>query len=360
MSPFGSSRRRDEHERLRRELADERERRLDCERRVATLEAVLEAVPVGLVLADRTGRPIVRTPAATIGGHAEVLLEEALEQILTAAAAGRAGERRLDLFGPPPRTLLLRGIPLGERGALAVIDDLTERTRLDTVRTDFIANVSHELKTPVGALAVLAETVAGDDDPATMRALAERMVAEAHRASDTIDDLLELSRIELGGAAVRDAVDVRAIVADAVERVSVAAERHGIELVVEDGAGTRVLGDRRQLVSAIANLLDNAVKYSGAGSVVTVSCRERDGRAEISVCDHGIGIPAKDLDRIFERFYRVDRARSRETGGTGLGLAIVRHVATNHGGEITVTSREGEGSTFTLRLPIDEGRDGQH
>ena len=232
------------------------------------------------------------------------------------------------------------------------VDDISERARLDSVRTDFVANISHELKTPVGALAVLAEAMAGEDDPAVLRRLAGKASDEAHRAASAIDDLLELSRIELGGAAVREPVPVTTILHDVEERAGAAAETRGIRLhVMHDGASS-VVGDRRQLVSAISNLVDNALKYSDTGSEVWLTARPgAHDTIEFEVRDRGIGIPARDLDRIFERFYRVDRARSRETGGTGLGLAIVRHVATNHGGEITVSSVEGEGSTFTLRVP---------
>jgi two-component system, OmpR family, sensor histidine kinase SenX3 len=186
--------------------------------------------------------------------------------------------------------------------------------------------------------------------------LAQRLLDESLRVSRTIDDLLELSRIEAEEQALRDPVPVHLCVAEAVDRVRPAAERRSVELVVEEpDARATVVGDRRQLVSAISNLLDNAVKYSDAGSTVEVTSRT-DGRwVEIAVQDHGIGIPRRDLGRIFERFYRVDRARSRDTGGTGLGLAIVRHVANNHHGEVSVESQEGEGSTFVLRLPAGPG-----
>jgi two-component system, OmpR family, sensor histidine kinase SenX3 len=221
------------------------------------------------------------------------------------------------------------------------------------VRRDFVANISHELKTPVGALGLLAETLLAEDEPEVARRLAERMLTEAFRVAHTIDDLLELSRIE--GADDTSYVDapVDQLIAEAVERVQGGADQRGISIDVESTpVPLAVSGDRRQLVSAVYNLIDNAVKYSEDGSSVEVRSGT-DGRwVEIAVRDHGVGIPQRDLERVFERFYRVDRARSRETGGTGLGLAIVRHVANNHAGEVRVDSREGEGSTFTLRLPI--------
>ena len=239
---------------------------------------------------------------------------------------------------------------------LVVIDDVTDRRRLEAVRRDFVANISHELKTPVGALSLLAETLLAEDDPAVARRLAERMLTEAFRVGRTIDDLLALSQIEAdeaghprrgAGAPLRR----RGRRAGAPGRRAAGHHHRGGRAA----ARLAVVGDRRQLVSATYNLLENAVKYSDPGSVVEVRART-DGRwIDLSVADHGIGIPRRDLERVFERFYRVDRARSRETGGTGLGLAIVRHVASNHAGEVRVESLEGEGSTFTLRLPVGAG-----
>jgi two-component system sensor histidine kinase SenX3 len=237
-------------------------------------------------------------------------------------------------------------------GAVVVIDDLTERRRLEAMRRDFVANISHELKTPVGALGLLAETIADEDDGAVVQRLAERMLYEATRVGRTIDDLLELSRIEADEPHPPEPVPVNLIVAEAVDRVRPAAEFRGAAIeVAEAPRSLSILGDRRQLVSALHNLLDNATKYSEPGSTIEVLSRLVGTNVEIAVRDHGMGIPARDLERIFERFYRVDRARSRETGGTGLGLAIVRHVAANHAGECRVESREGEGSRFTLVLP---------
>ena len=239
---------------------------------------------------------------------------------------------------------------------LVVVEDTSERRRLENVRRDFVANISHELKTPVGALALLAETMLDEDDPDVTRRLAERLAAEAFRVGNTIDDLLELSRLEVATGLAADTVSVAQFVADAVERVRGAAEQRGIEIEVEEApVRLTVVGDRRQLVSAVTNLVDNAVKYSEPGSAVAVRARTDGVWVDVTVRDHGMGIPRRDLERIFERFYRVDRARSRETGGTGLGLAIVRHVASNHRGEVRVESREGVGSMFTLRLPAGPG-----
>ena len=215
-----------------------------------------------------------------------------------------------------------------------------------------MANISHELKTPVGALGLLAETLATEPDPEVAQPLAARLQSEAFRLSRTIDDLLQLSQIEAGSPPVEEEISVLRLMADVAERGRSSAELREVELKIDEvEPGLRVHGDRRQLVSALTNLVDNAAKYSDPGSTIVVGASFEDGCAVLRVRDQGIGIPARDVERIFERFYRVDRARSRETGGTGLGLAIVRHVATNHGGTVTVSSREGEGSTFALRLP---------
>jgi two-component system sensor histidine kinase SenX3 len=342
-------------DRLERDLDLERSRRHAAEHEVARLSAGLDAVPTGIVLADGQGKVVLRNRAAAIGGHSDVLIDEAVQRLLAAAVAGKPGEQRLELYGPPPRVLLIRAIPLIGAGALAVIDDLSERARLDAVRTDFVANISHELKTPVGALAVLAEMLADNDDLDVNRRLANKMVEEAHRASSTIDDLLELSRIELGGRGEPENVSLAAVLGEVAARHRFTAETAQVRLEFAPTDGQSLVGDRLQVVSAVSNLVDNAIKYTNPGGVVKVQCTTNDRWVEIEVSDDGVGIPSRDIDRVFERFYRVDRARSRDTGGTGLGLAIVRHVANNHGGDVSVRSREGEGSTFTLRIPVQEG-----
>jgi two-component system sensor histidine kinase SenX3 len=323
----------------------------------------LSTVHDGIVLFDDTGDIVFRNRPAEMfldARHAEAIVESTIEDLARAALTGEKGHRTLELFGPPRRTLVLGAEPLdnGYRsiGALVVVEDVTERQRVDAVRRDFVANISHELKTPVGGIGVLAETLVEEEDLPIIRRLAQRMHHEAMRASRTIDDLLELSRIEAGEASLRDPVPVHLVMAEAAERASTAAEHRGIAIdVAEPSRRLDLLGDRRQLVSAVFNLLDNAIKYSAPGSSVTISARTDGEHVQLSIADRGIGIPRRDLERVFERFYRVDRARSRETGGTGLGLAIVRHVASNHGGKVTVESREGEGSTFTLVLPARPG-----
>jgi two-component system sensor histidine kinase SenX3 len=323
------------------------------------LLAALSHVPEGVVIADQTGAIVYRNPqaAAFVGArHGEALAERALGELLVAALAGHSNEKNLDLFSPPRRTLAIRARPLVDTGhpsgAVAIIEDVSEKRRLEAVRRDFVANISHELKTPVGALSLVAETLEGEDDPAVVARLSHRMRTEAERLGRIIEDLLDLSRIESEESPSRDPVPVHLVVGQAVDRLRPVAEHQSIRLAVKAVPATLIVrGDRRQLVSAVHNLVDNAIKYSEGGSAVEVSVRHDDQWVELTVADHGIGIPSRDLERVFERFYRVDRARSRDTGGTGLGLSIVRHVAGNHGGEVSVESREGEGSTFRLRLP---------
>ena len=236
-------------------------------------------------------------------------------------------------------------------GAVVFIRDISEARRKEGVRRDFVANVSHELKTPIGALALLAETMAAGGDEAVVRQLAERVAREADRLGRIIDDLLNLSLIEAQEAPSREPVPISVLIFEAVEAVRPAAAAAGIPLTVADDLpDAAVPCDRRQVLSALTNLLDNAIKYSESPSAVEVAASASDGMVTITVKDHGPGIPSRDQERIFERFYRVDRARSRATGGTGLGLSIVRHVAQAHGGDVTVQSREGEGSIFRLRL----------
>ena len=328
------------------------------------LAQALDALHQGVVLCDAEGRVVYRNLLAeSFAGarHAEALAEQAISDVLKAAAQdGEPHTRTVDLYGPPRRNLQISAVPLsdGNRsvGGVAVIEDVSDRKRLEAVRRDFVANVSHELKTPVGALGLLAETLADEEDAAVIRRLAHRMQAEAVRVGRTIHDLLDLSRLESEESPEREPIGVPIVIGQAVDQVRAAAEARGVALdVAEVPRRITVPGDRRQLVSAVYNLLDNAVKYSESGRSVHLRCATNGDWVELAVQDHGIGIPSRDYERIFERFYRVDRARSRETGGTGLGLAIVRHVATNHGGKVAVTSREGEGSTFVLRLPAGPG-----
>ncbi|MBW3556143.1 MAG: two-component sensor histidine kinase [Actinobacteria bacterium] len=318
------------------------------------LSGALDAVPLGVVITDRAGETLFRNQAADslLGRRAaDALALRAVSDLLSEAVAGRGASRPLDLYGPPRRTLVLSAVPV--RGAaVVVVEDVSERRRLEAVRRDFVANVSHELKTPVAALGLLAETLAGEDEPAVVQRLAGRMQEEAFRVARIIEDLLDLSRLEAEDAAHHEPVRIHEVVSQAVEHVRPSADLRGVHLSV--AAVPRswiVLGERRQLVSALTNLLENAVKYSDDRSEVELLVHTDGEAIDLVVRDHGIGIPSRDIDRIFERFYRVDRGRGRDTGGTGLGLSIVRHVASNHGGDVLVHSEEGEGSAFTLRLP---------
>ena len=427
------------------------------------LRRSLDTLTQGVVLCDETGTVIYRNGRANalmVSRHGDALAAQAVTEVLEDAWHDGSAERTLDLYGPPRRTLQVRArqIDDGRRplGVIALIEDISERRRLEEIRRDFVANVSHELKTPMGALGLLAETLVSEPDPEVAQRLAGRIHNEAFRVSRIIDDLLDLSRIESEEAPPREPVLVNLVMADAIERVRATADQRGIEIVLhEPSPPVAVMGDRRQLVSAMHALLENAITYSYDNSkvvvtglvqranvedpvsgqvpalveevpippavVIEVDKRSGDAGAQgpvepvftpeileaytpdegtsaasqatgttgppaaaggaegdpagsgpaetpaaampswrieerdtvrLSVQDHGIGIPARDLDRIFERFYRVDHGRSRVTGGTGLGLSIVRHVANNHQGWVDVESREGEGSTFTLVLPV--------
>lgn len=328
------------------------------ERTVAELRAALDAVPQGVMVVDGQGEVVARNRVAEqVAGarHGAALVGGEVDELTARAIAGQGGSRTIELFGPPAQVVEVVARPLPD-GALVVIDDVTEAHRLEAMRRDFVANLSHELKTPVGAIGLLAETLLAEPDPDVAHRLTERVVNESFRVSRTIDDLLELSRIEAGPRDAREVVPVHLVLEEAADRIRPAAERRDIGIRIE-GVSPRLSawGDRRQLVSAVANLLDNAVKYSSPGSTVEVRAASDGTTVEVEVEDHGLGIPARDLERIFERFYRVDRARSRDTGGTGLGLAIVRHVVANHEGEVTVTSTEGQGSTFTVHVPAGPG-----
>ncbi len=341
------------------------DRRLHPEVERESLAGALAAFEDGVVVVDAKGDEVMRNAAAERfrgARHADVLVEDAVRALLEPALRGQRAERELQLFGPPREVLQVRAGPLhrGNRiiGAVAFVRDVSELRRVESVRRDFVANVSHELKTPIGALALLAETMAAGDDSPVNPQLADRVQHEAGRLGRIVDDLLDLSLIEAQEAPTREPVPVHVVLHEAAERVRGAADAVGIPLSVPPVATDLVvIGDRSQLVSAVMNLLDNAVKYSEPGQPVEVDAVAVDGNVCISVRDHGIGIPSRDLERIFERFYRVDRARSRATGGTGLGLSIVRHVAQAHGGDVTVESTEGEGSTFRLRVPLPSSSD---
>ncbi len=337
------------------------------------LRQSLDALPLGLVLCDEAGGVIFRNKQAETlmtSRYGDAIAAQAVTDVLAEGWSNGVAEQTIDIYGPPRRTLTIRAsvIDDGRRplGVLAVIEDVSERRRLEDIRRDFIANVSHELKTPMGALGLLAETLQFERDPTVAHRLAERINSEAFRVNRIIEDLLDLSRIEGEGSPTREPIPISLIVADAIERIRTAAEQHDVKIDFEEPEKNLVVfGDRRQLISAVHALLENAVVYSPHDAKVEIMINrveatvDEEGQnfgpvARIAIKDEGVGIPTKDLERIFERFYRVDPGRARETGGTGLGLSIVRHVAHNHGGHVLVESREGEGSTFTLELPMNQ------
>ena len=272
--------------------------------------------------------------------------------------SGKYEEETLELprgpLGSGTHDLLVRVTPIGTDGQIAIlIFDDSEFARLNSMRRDFVANISHELKTPIGALSILAEAVQeAADDPAAIKKFASRMQIEAVRLSELVQEVINLSRLQdddpLKSAEV---LDVAVIARSAIDECRLSADKRKIDIVTADATSCYVLGDMSQLHMAISNLIQNAINYSPESTRVGVAVTCNEDLVEFTVTDQGVGIPEKDLERIFERFYRVDPARSRETGGTGLGLSIVKHVASNHGGDISVWSLEGQGSTFTLRLP---------
>jgi two-component system sensor histidine kinase SenX3 len=251
---------------------------------------------------------------------------------------------------------------LGRNGQVAVlIFDDTEARRLDAVRRDFVANISHELKTPIGGISILAEAIAeGSDDPELVKNFSERMKIEATRLSHLVQEIIDLSRIQNQNTMQNsEIVSLKKIIEEAIYQSKVRAEKRQVQINFVCDQDIEFFGDRKQLVMAISNLIENAINYSPEQTIVNVLLKQNDDIAEIAITDQGVGIAEADLDRIFERFYRVDSARSRDTGGTGLGLSIVKHVISNHGGDIHVWSAPGTGSTFTVQLPINSVKEEQ-
>ena len=259
--------------------------------------------------------------------------------------------------GAPSRHVTARVAPLGSRLVLALVEDRTRERRVEEVRRDFVANVSHELKTPVGAIRLLSDAMQdAADDPEAVRRFATRMSIEAERLGTLVQQIIELSRLQADDPLDAPvAVHLDDVISAAVDTSRMDAESKNIQVMVGGTPDLQVFGNAQQVAAAVSNLVSNAVSYSDPDSTVLVTTRADDGAVDVSVVDQGIGIPAEELDRIFERFYRVDPARHRSTGGTGLGLSIVKHVAATHGGEVRVWSAEGQGSTFTLTLPQHHG-----
>jgi len=324
---------------------------------VARVLAVLNSASL-IVTDDGTVlRASSRAVALGLVNRSQITIPDVAELAAEVASVGEPREADLKVRRPPLGRELLevraRATVIGEGMILVLIDDLSDDRRVDAVRRDFVANVSHELKTPVGALSLLAEAIAtSPDDVEQVRHFAERMQLEASRLGHLIQDVIDLSRLQGDDPVLRaEIVPVEEIVVRAMDELRTAANAASIEFVRGEPCDALIYGDRNQLLTALRNLLANAVAYSPASTRVAIDCTVADGIVNITVTDQGVGIPAAELERIFERFYRVDPARSRVTGGTGLGLAIVKHVCQNHGGECTVWSEVGVGSTFTLRLP---------
>jgi len=323
-------------------------------------ETMLHLLPTAAVLVDEEDSVRLANAAAFSMGivrDGSIAIPELAQLVRRCRRSGvsQTAELALDRGGFPRRELTVGArTQLLENGDVAlVVDDLTEAKRVESVRRDFVANVGHEIKTPVGALTLLAEAALdARDDPEAVQRFVARMQKEASRLSRLVQELLDLSRLQGGDPLPGETVvSVDAVVDEAVDRTRLVAEAKMIELVRGGDAGLLVAGSESQLVTALSNLLDNAVAYSPARTRVAVGVHLRDDGVDISVSDQGVGIDAHDRERIFERFYRADPARSRETGGTGLGLAIVKHIVNNHGGEVTVWSEPSSGSTFTIRLP---------
>ena len=325
----------------------------------ARLEAGVDTIVAGVVLVDEHGKEVFSNRMAReldADIQRSSLVMKPARDLLAQAVSGEAVEGEIDLMGPPPQTWFIAAFPLEmpgrPLGAIAMIEDMTEVNRIDSMRRDFVANLSHELRTPIGAVSLLAETLVDEEDPRTVRRLSDRLVSESSRLARTIDELLELSRIEHETERIRKLVAIQDCVGEAMAMHAVIADASQVELgAVMPDERLLVLGDQRQLTSAFSNLIENAVKYSRQGDTVSVRVRRMDEMAEVAVQDTGIGIPNSQVGRIFERFYRVDQSRQSDTGGTGLGLSIVRHIALNHGGTVSVDSADGQGSVFTMTLP---------
>ena len=322
--------------------------------------AVVEALVEPAMVVNGSNTVLRATEAAAALGliNGRTLAHPELERLVDEARA-RHGHAEAELHlrrgavGPRTLPVTAHAAPIDVGRVLLVVEDRSEAVRLDAVRRDFVANVSHELKTPIGAVSLLAEALdSAADDPDQVRRFAGRLTAEAARLATMTQEIIEFSRLQTHDpleAGVQ--VDLDDVIASAADRTRVAADARNVRVVVGKRTGLYTLGDAALLATAVQNLVANAVQFSPPRGHVGIGLRSRDGVVELTVSDQGIGIAEEDIGRVFERFYRTDQARSRQTGGTGLGLSIVKHIAENHGGEVRVWSRPGRGSTFTIRLP---------
>ena len=328
---------------------------------VEVLENLIRSFRSCVMIVDRADVVVRASPAAAVMGlvRADDLVHEQIRRIVRQSRRdGVTHEAELNLsrdrFEDATLAVAVRAAPLGGGYVALFVEDRTRAQRVEDVRRDFVANVSHELKTPVGGISLLAEAVLdASDDPETVGRFARRILIESNRLTSLVQDIVDLSRLQAEERLTDPMpVVVADVVREAVEGVQTLSESRDASIVTALDESAVVLGDHRMLTMAVGNLLSNAMHYSPEHTRVAVTVRRRDGVVEIAVADQGQGLAPEDLERIFERFYRVDRARSRATGGTGLGLAIVKHACSNHGGEVKVWSAVGEGSTFTMRLPV--------
>lgn len=324
-----------------------------------TVDGVVRASPGAYAFGLVRGHTVVHQELVELAKRvrSDGVIEES-SLILPRLALPAAGSVPVPAAGtaaPNQGTLVIhvRVAPLGEEYILLLADDRTEIARTEAVRNDFVANVSHELKTPVGAISLLAEALeSAPEDQATVRRFASRMMTESARLAALVQDIIELSRVQGKDVAIVGTdVDMNAVIAEAVDRTRTPAQSRNITLAVGPAQEALVYGEQAQLVTALRNLIDNAVRYSPDNTQVGIGLSVSDGVVSVSISDQGDGLTPAEQDRIFERFYRVDTARSRHTGGTGLGLSIVKHIISNHGGEVTLWSAPKMGSTFTVRLP---------
>ncbi|HEY3466572.1 MAG TPA: ATP-binding protein [Amycolatopsis sp.] len=322
------------------------------------LERLVRSSHNGVVVLNKFGDLVLHNPRAYELGlvkvnQADARARKAAEQVAETDEPVEIDLSPLEARGRQPEAVLGQVRPLGDGFTVVEAVDHSEAIRLEAVRRDFVANVSHELKTPVGAIALLTEAVLdAAEDVEEVRRFGGKILRESTRLGQLVTELIALSRLQ-GAERLPDlnVVEVDAVVREALGRTTLSAESADIRITTDNPSGLLIEGDRTLLVTALSNLLENAVNYSPAGSPVSISRRLADGMVEIAVTDRGIGIAEDEQQRVFERFYRADKARSRATGGTGLGLAIVKHVAANHGGSVGLWSRPGTGSTFTLRIP---------
>jgi two-component system sensor histidine kinase SenX3 len=333
------------------------------------LQRLVRSSNSGVVVLNRFGDLVLHNPRAYELGlvrvsQADPRARQAAEQVVETDEPMEIDLSPLprEARGRQPEAVLGEVRPLGDGFTVVEAVDHSDAVRLEATRRDFVANVSHELKTPVGAIALLTEAVLdAADDVEEVRRFGGKILRESTRLGQLVTELIALSRLQ-GAERLPDlnVVEVDAVVREALGRATLSAESAEITVTTDPASGLLIEGDRTLLVTALSNLLENAVAYSTAGSPVSISRRLVDGQVEIAVTDRGIGIAEEDQLRVFERFYRADKARSRATGGTGLGLAIVKHVAANHGGSVGLWSRQGTGSTFTLRIPAHRGPAGNN